>query len=281
MASRRRQFGELEDWLETIRRLPTGDVIYAREGALENRIAELRRPKPKGQASPFAFVLRAKQATEKRRRQLQRFVALRDGLAAEEAPKLTIAGANATIEITGRLLKMAGGTEYKLFCEYSASQDAPGHVPSPDAADAASVDAARRHGRDPEAAAGVSGVITQLLMLSIAAQSANSSAAYAAVLEQARLVHEDFTGNKGLTLELVLLAQGHDVVGGGGVAPHMAWVLGSAGLNLAGTTMPPTGAAAPAPAAGPSTRGPPVFHAGYAGVVSGGHAPNPDESVGH
>ena len=38
-------------------------------GALENRIAELRRPKPEGRASPVALVLRAKQATEKPRRQ--------------------------------------------------------------------------------------------------------------------------------------------------------------------------------------------------------------------
>ena len=141
---------QLEDWLETIRRLPADDVIYASEGALENRIAELRRPKPKGQASPLALVPKAKRATEKRRRQLQRFVALRDGLVAEEDTlKLTIADANASIEITGRLLKMAGETAYKLFCEYSASQDAPGRVPSPDAADPASADAARRHCRDP------------------------------------------------------------------------------------------------------------------------------------
>ena len=96
-----------------------------------------------------------------------------------------------------------------------------------------------------------------------------------------RLVHEDITGNKGPTLEPVLLAQGHDVVGGGGVAPRMAWVPVGAGLNLAGTAMPLAGAAAPAPAAGPSTRGPPVSHGGYAGVVSGGHAPSPAESVGH
>ena len=114
----------LEDWLETIRRLPADDFIFPREGALENRIAELRRPKPKGRASPFALVLRAKQATEKRCRQLQRFVAMRDGLLAEEeALKLTIADANATIEAMERLLKMAGETGYKRFCEYSVSQN--------------------------------------------------------------------------------------------------------------------------------------------------------------
>ena len=79
-----------------------------------------------------------------------------DGLLAEEeALKLTIAGANATIEATERLLKMAGETENKRFCEYSASQDAPGRIPSLDAADLASAEAARRHGRDPDAAAGV------------------------------------------------------------------------------------------------------------------------------
>ena len=149
---------------------------------------------------------------------------MRDGLLAEgEALKHTIADANATIEATERLLKMAGETEYKSFCEYSASHDAPGRIPSPDAADPASAEAAHRHGRDPDAAAGVSGIITQL-MLPTAAQSTNLGAAYAAALEQAHLVHEDLTGNKGPTLEPVLPAQGHDVAGGGSFAPRMAWV---------------------------------------------------------
>ena len=170
---------------------------------------------------------------------------------------------------------------YKLFCEDSASQDAPGRVPSPDAADLVSAAPARRHGRDPEAAAGVSGITTQLLMLPTAVHIPNMGVAYAAVLEQARLAHEDFTGNKGPSLEPVLLAQGHGVAGGGGVAPRMAWGPGSAGFNLAGMTMPSAGAAAPAPAAGPSARGPPISHGGYAGVDPGGLAPSPAESVGH
>ena len=55
-------------------------------------------------------------------------------------------------------------------------------------------------------------------------------------------------------------------------------------IQSGGDDRAPFGAAAPAPGAGPSTRGPPVSHGGYAGVtgvVSGGHAPNPAESVGH
>ena len=185
-------------------------------------------------------MLRAKQATEKRRRQLQRFTVLQHGLLVEEdALKLTIGEANATIETTERLFRLAGGVEYKLFCEYSASQDAPGRVLSPDAADPVSAASARRHGRDQEAAAGVSGIIKQLLVLPGAMRTPNMCDAYAALLEQAHLVHEDLTGNKGPTLELVLLAQGHGVAGGGGVAPRMVFVAGSAGLNLAGGLCPP------------------------------------------
>ena len=90
---------------------------------------------------------------------------------------------------------MAGEVEYKLFCEYSASQDAPGRVLSPDAADPVSAASARRHGRDPEAAAGVIGIITQLLMLPGATHTPNMGDAYAALLGQVRLAHEDLTGN--------------------------------------------------------------------------------------
>ena len=100
-------------------------------------------------------------------------------------------------------------------------------------------------------------------------------------LEQARLAHEGFTGNRGPTLEPVLLAQGHGVAEVGGVAPRLVFVPGSAGFNLAGMTLPSAGAAALAPAAGPSARGPPISHGGYAGEVPGGLAPNPAESLGH
>ena len=104
---------QLEDWLETIRRLPADEFILARQGALTNRIDELRRPMPASRASPPTLVLRAKRATEKRRRQLARFVALRDALLAEErALQLTIAGAHATIEATERFFTMAEADDY-------------------------------------------------------------------------------------------------------------------------------------------------------------------------
>ena len=45
----------------------------------------------------------------------------------------------------------------------------------------------------------MSGILTQLLMLPSATHT-NMGAAYAAVLTQARLVHEDLTGNSGPTL---------------------------------------------------------------------------------
>ena len=69
---------ELEGWLNSIRSLPPDDAIGAREGLLEARIAELRAPPPAERASTLTRLLRAKQLTEKRRRQLRRYVDLRD-----------------------------------------------------------------------------------------------------------------------------------------------------------------------------------------------------------
>ena len=273
---------QLGDWLETIRRLPADEFILARQGALTNRIDELRRPMPASRASPPTLVLRAKRATEKRRRQLARFVAMRDALLAEERTlQLTIAGAHATIEATEHLLAMAEADEYERFCEFAATQDAPGRVPSPEAADSASADAACRYGCDPDAAIGVSGITMQLLMLPTAAEASNLSATYAAVLEQARLVHKDLTGDVGPTLEPVSPAQGQVAAGGGGAAPRVAWVPGSVGHGLAGMLVPPADAAAHALAARPSAMGPPVSHGGYAGEVLGCSAPTPVESAGH
>ena len=118
-----------------MRRLPEDDVILARQGALSRRINELRMPLPAARASPLTLVLRAKRATDKRRRQLQRFLAMREGLLVEErALQATIADAHATIEATGRLLTIAETEEYERFCDYAASKDAPGRVPSPEAA---------------------------------------------------------------------------------------------------------------------------------------------------
>ena len=212
---------ELEGWLETIRCLPADEVITAREGALEARVVELEAPEPKGHTSPLAFVLRAKQTTDKRRRQLWRFNALRDEFLAEEiALQLTIAKANATIETMERLYLPAGEVEHKLPCEYSASHDCPGRVALPDAADPASAASARAYGRDPDAAAGVSGIITQLLMLPGARNIPNMDDAYAAILLQARFAHADLTGNQGPTLEPVPPAQGRGAAEGGVCPPR-------------------------------------------------------------
>ena len=147
---------QLEDWLESLRRLPEDDVILARQGVLTQRIHELRMSLPAAHAYPLTLVLRAKRATDKRRRQLQRFVAMREGLLSEErALQATIADAHATIEATERFFTMVETEEYERFCDYAATQDTPGCIPSPEAAGSASADAARRAGRDPEAAAGV------------------------------------------------------------------------------------------------------------------------------
>ena len=204
---------------------------------------------PTARASPLTLFLRAKRATDKRRKQLQRFLAMRVGLLAEvRALQATIVDAHATIEATERLLTMAEKEEYERFCDYASSQDAPGRVPSQEAAGSASAAAARRAGRDTEVAAGVSGIITQLLMLPTAAEASNFGAAYAAVLEQALLVHKELTGDMGPTLELAPPPSGQVDAGGEGVAPRMAWVAGDADFGL-GMSVPLSDAAARAPVA--------------------------------
>ena len=281
---------QLEDWLESLRRLPEEDAVLARQGALSRRTNELRTPLPAARASPLSpsSCMRAKRATDKRRKQLQRFLAMREGLLAEwRALQATIADARATIEATERLLTMAETEEYERFCDYASSQDAPGRAPSPEAAGSASAAAARRAGGDPDVAdvaAGVSGIIKQLLMLPTAAEASNFGAAYAAVLEQARLVHKELTGDMGPTLELAPPPSRQVDAGGGGVAPRMAWVAGDADFGSTGMSVPPSDAAARALvalAAPPSAVGPPVSHGGYAGVVMGGPAPTLAEAAGH
>ena len=269
---------QLEKWLDSFRRLPEDEGILARQDLLSRRI---RMPMPAPPASPFTFVLRAKRATDKRRRQLHRFIAMRDGfLAQERALQASIVDAHATITATQRLFTLAEDEEYERFRSYASSLDAPGRIPSPEVAGATSADDARQAGHDPGAAAGVSGIITQLLMLFTAAEAFNLESAYAAVLEQARLVHQALTGDRGPTLAPVPPSPGRVAEGGGGVAPCMAWVLGSAGLDPPGMPMPPSVAAAHAAAVPPSATGSPASHGGYAGVVSGGLAPTPAESAG-
>ena len=126
-----------------------------------------------------------------------------------------------------------------------------------------------------------SGIVKQLLMLPTVAEASNLNVAYAAVLEQARLAHKDLTGDMGPTLEPAPHCLGKVDAGEGGVAPRMAWVAGGADHGLTGMHVPPSDAAARAPAAHPSAVGPPVSHGGYAGGVMGGSAPIPAEAAGH
>ena len=127
---------------------------------------------------------------------------MRDDLLAQEAAlQCAIMEAHAKVAATQRLLNMAEDEEVLRFRAYATSLEAPGRVASPSAAEDASAAAARQTGHDPEVAAGVNGIITQLLMLPTAAEASNLGDAYAALLEQARLVHESLTGNKGPSLE--------------------------------------------------------------------------------
>ena len=91
----------------------------------------------------------------------------------------------------------SGSSTSLRFQDYAATLEAPGRTGSPTAAEEASADSARQAGGDPAAAQGVSGITTQLLMLPTAAEASNLGEAYAALLQQARLVHDGLTGNKG------------------------------------------------------------------------------------
>ena len=121
-------------------------------------------------------------------------------------------------------------------------------------------------------------------MLPTVAEASNLSAAYAAVLGQARLVHKDLSGDMGPTLEPASHSSGQVDAGGAGVAPRMAWVAGSADHGSMGMSVPLPVASARAPAAlaaPPGAVGPLVSHGGHAGVVMGGPAPTPAEAAGH
>ena len=192
---------QLEDWLEALRRLPEDDVILARQALLGRRIGELRMPLPAQPAEPLTLVMRAKRVSDKRRRQLRRFSDLRDELLSQEvALRAALMDAHATVAATKQLLELAEEDEYRRFQDYAASLAAPGRTGSPSAAEEASADSARRAGGDAAAAQGVSGIITQLLMLPTAAEASNLGDAHAALLQQARLVHEGLTGNLGPSL---------------------------------------------------------------------------------
>jgi len=263
---------DLGVWLDSLRSLPPDDAILARAQLLETRMSELRAPPPVERATLLTRLLRAQQLTAKRRRQLKRFEDMRDCLADEVAAlEVKMVDAVSTIRATASLVAHAETAEHALFCEYSASREAPGRFSSPDAADPASAEAARRRGRDPDVAAGVCGIITQLLSLP-SASHANIGVAHAAILKQARLVHAELTGNPGPTLEPALPAQSAAAASGGGFAPRMAWAAGSPCPDATGgPTL--TGGTAHAAAGGQ-----PVSFGGYAVPGSGLPDPTPAEA---
>ena len=97
--------GQLEEWLDALRRLPEDDIILSRQALLGRRINELRKPLPAQPAEPLTLVLRAKRVSDKRRRQLRRFSGLLDELLAQEvALKAALLDAHATVDTTRRLL---------------------------------------------------------------------------------------------------------------------------------------------------------------------------------
>ena len=140
----------------------------------------MRRPLPAQPAEPLTLVLRAKRLSDKRRRQLRRFTGLLDELLAQEvAVKAALMDAHATVDTTRRLLTLAEEDEHRCFREYADTLSAPGRADSPGAAEEASAASARRSGSDAAAAQGVSGLITQLLMLPAAAEASNLADAHA------------------------------------------------------------------------------------------------------
>ena len=165
---------------------------------------------------------------------------MRDDLFVQEAAlQSSIVDAHATVAATQRLFSLAEDEEVLRFHNYASYLGAPGRVASPDAAEDASAASARQAGHDPAVAAGVSGIITQLLMLPTAAGASNLGDAYAALLEQARFVHEGLTGDKGPSLMLDPPLPGR-ASGSGGVLP-LAWhgCLAAPALTPRGCPCPP------------------------------------------
>ena len=88
--------------------------------------------------------MRAKRASDKRRRQLRRFTDLRDDLLSQEvALRAALMDAHATVAATKQLLELAEEEGYQRFQDYAASLIAPGRTGSPSAAEEASADSAR------------------------------------------------------------------------------------------------------------------------------------------
>ena len=63
---------QLEEWLDTLRRLPEDDDILNKQALFSRHIHDLRMPLPAPPAEPLTLVLRAK-LSDKRRKQLRRF----------------------------------------------------------------------------------------------------------------------------------------------------------------------------------------------------------------
>ena len=194
---------DLENWLESLSRLPPDDALAVRRQTLQERIAELRAAR-KGLVSPLVQLLRAQQASERRRRQLARFRSMRNELLLQlDGLKAKLSAADDTISSTEELLRLAEQVERALFDDLAASGSLPGGPGSGggDAIDPVSQAEAHARGADPDMAAGLGGLISQLLQLPLAARAGNLESANAALLQQARVLHFHFTGNMGPTTE--------------------------------------------------------------------------------
>ena len=177
---------DLENWLESLSRLPPDDALAVRRQTLQERIAELRAAR-KGLVSPLVQLLRAKQASERRRRQLARFRSMRNELLLElDGIKAKLSAADDTIASTEELLRIAEQVERALFEDLAASGTMPGGPGvgrGADAIDPVSQAEAHARGADPDMAAGVGLLISQLLQLPLAARAGNLESASAALLQ--------------------------------------------------------------------------------------------------
>jgi hypothetical protein len=201
--------GELEDWLNHCLMLPEDDALIARATALRERLEELREERRKP-VDPVVRLMRARNSSAKRRRQLESAeAALREVEQQMEELRASRSTCRDTVATCKQLLQEAESREEALRAEVAARGPAEGDQPAALAGDAAR-----------QAAEGVGGILTQLLVLPRAIAAGNHDVAYDAIVQQARSVHRALVGNDGPTLDATPTSPaGPGAVGPPGDAP--------------------------------------------------------------
>lgn len=170
--------------------LPEDDALIARATALRERLEELREERRKP-ADPVVRLMRARTATLKRKRQLDSAeAALQEVEQQMEELRASRRTCRDAVAACKELLQEAEAREEELRAEVASRGPAESDQPAASSGDAAQ-----------GVASGLSGLLTQLLVLPRAIAAGNQDVAYDAIIQQARIIHRTVAGNDGPTLD--------------------------------------------------------------------------------